>query len=202
VEFNRKRRAFGSVIFVALIWLMYSTAIAQPQERHRNGCEKRKGLVILVEFPDIVPPVREGFVRERFKKLDVYIREMSYGKVCTEVDITGWHRLPDSIRRYSISPANLQVDKSRVAKLIQDAIDGAGGKNDFRITPLSSCFSVPSSKNTAWSDSVDIRVCSDGNRPWSSGPKADRLFKEELRSSLTKHTLAHFFMTSPIFGEE
>ena len=131
VEFNRRRSIFGSVIFVALIWLMYPTVIAQPQEQHRNACEKRKGLVILVEFPDNVPPMGEGFVRERFKKLDVYVREMSYGKVCTEVDITGWHRLADSIKRYSISPANLQVDKSRVVKLIQDAIDAADGKNDF-----------------------------------------------------------------------
>lgn len=131
MEFSRRRSIFGSVIFVTLIWLMYPTVFAQPQEQYRNACEKRKGLVILVEFPDIVPPVGEGFVRERFKKLDFYIREMSYGKVCTEVDITGWHRLADSIKRYSISPANLQVDKSRVVKLIQDAIDTADGKNDF-----------------------------------------------------------------------
>ena len=131
MEFNRRRNAFISVIFVTLIWLMYSTVIAQPREQHRNICEKRKGLVILVEFPDIAPPVDENFVRERFKKLDFYVQEMSYGKVCTEVDITGWNRLPDSIKRYSISPANLQVDKSRVERLIQHAIDAADGKNDF-----------------------------------------------------------------------
>ena len=131
MQFNKRRSAFTSVIFVTLIWLMYSTAIAQPREQHRNICEKRKGLVILVEFPDIAPPVDETFVRERFKRLDFYVQEMSYGKVCTEVDITGWNRLPDSIKRYSISPANLQVDKSRVEKLIQHAIDAADGKNDF-----------------------------------------------------------------------
>ena len=131
MQFNKRRSAFTSVIFVTLIWLMYSTVIAQPREQHRNICEKRKGLVILVEFPDIAPPVDETFVRERFKKLDFYVQEMSYGKVCTEVDITGWNRLPDSIKRYSISPANLQVDKSRVERLIQHAIDAADGKNDF-----------------------------------------------------------------------
>ncbi|MBP1699669.1 MAG: hypothetical protein H6Q41_4857, partial [Deltaproteobacteria bacterium] len=91
MQFNKRRSAFTSVIFVTLIWLMYSTAIAQPREQHRNICEKRKGLVILVEFPDIAPPGDETFVRERFEKLNFYIREMSYGKVCMEVDITGWH---------------------------------------------------------------------------------------------------------------
>ena len=131
MEFNRRRNLFTNVIFVTLFGLIYSTVIAQPQEQQRNICEKRKGLVILVEFPDIAPRVDETFVRERFKKLDLYVQEMSYGKVCTEVDITGWYRLPDSIGRYSISPANLQVDKSRVERLIQHAIDAADGKNDF-----------------------------------------------------------------------
>jgi hypothetical protein len=105
--------------------------IVQSQEQYRNVCEKRKGFVILVEFPDIAPPVDEKFVWERFEKLNFYIREMSYGKVCMEVDITGWHRLPDPIKRYAISPANLKVDKSRVERLIQHAIDAADGKNDF-----------------------------------------------------------------------
>ena len=131
MEFNRRRSTLASVISVALILVMYPVGIGQSQEQHRNVCEKRKGLVILVEFPDIVPPVDETFVRERFKKLDLYVQEMSYGKVCTEVDITGCYRLPDSIRRYSISPANLEVDKSRVERLIQHAIDGADEKNDF-----------------------------------------------------------------------
>ena len=132
MELNRGRRsASASIILAALIWLIYPTAIAQPQERHGDVCEKKKGLVILVEFPDIPPPVNEGFVRERFKKLDFYVREMSYGKVCADIDITGWHRLPDSVKRYAISPANLKVDRSRVVKLIQDAIDAADGKNDL-----------------------------------------------------------------------
>jgi len=130
MKFNR-RSTFVSIIFITLIWLMYPAVIVQSQEKSRNVCEKRKGLVILVEFPDIAPPVNETFVRERFEKLNFYIREMSYGKVCMEVDITGWHRLPDPVKAYAISPANLKVDKSRVERLIQHAIDAADGKNDF-----------------------------------------------------------------------
>jgi hypothetical protein len=108
-----------------------SSRIALGSEPTGEGCEKKRGLVILVEFPGIVPPVDTAFIRDRFKKLDFYVREMSYGKVCTEVDFTGWHRLSDPVKRYAISPANLEVDKSRVEKLIRDAVDAVDKKNDF-----------------------------------------------------------------------
>ncbi len=121
----------AGILLAVFIGLWCSTGIAQLREQEGTVCEKRKGLVILVEFPHIIPPVEETFVRHQFKKLDAYVQEMSYGKVCMEVDITGWLRLPDSISRYAISPANFKVDRSRVVKLIQDALDAADEKNDF-----------------------------------------------------------------------
>jgi hypothetical protein len=139
VKWKRGKNLLAGMIFVLLIWLIYPAFIALGSEQTGESCEKKRGLVILVEFPDIVPPVDEAFVRDRFKKLDVYVREMSYGKVCTDVDFTGWHRLPDSVKRYAISPANLQVDKSRVEKLIQNAVNAADEKMIFRVTPLSFC---------------------------------------------------------------
>jgi len=131
MRFNWRRTAAVSIILAASILLIYPAVFAQTKEAHRDVCETRKGLVILVEFPDIVSPVDTHFVRDRFKKLDFYVREMSYGRACTDVDITEWYRLPDSVKRYAISPANLEVDKSRIVKLIQDAIDAADGNNDF-----------------------------------------------------------------------
>jgi len=131
MKFHWRRSAAASLIVAALIWLISPTMSAQSQEQRGDVCEKRKGLVILVEFPDITPQINEDFVRDRFKKLDFYVREMSYGKVCTELDFTGWHRLPDPIKRYAISPANLKVDKTHVTKLIKDAIDAADKKNNF-----------------------------------------------------------------------
>ncbi len=123
---NIQRISFAGII---LIFCFVTLAVADAAKK--DVCEKKKGLVILVEFPDITPKVDEEFIRNHFKKLQVYVQEMSYGKVCAELDFTGWHRLPDSIRSYSISPANLKVDKSRVVKLIQDSIDAADEKNDF-----------------------------------------------------------------------
>lgn len=124
----------GSRLFVGLFLLACLVAPAarvQAEGQPGGACSVKKGLVILVEFPGLAPSVSKDFVRGHFKKLDFYVREMSYGKVCTEVDITDWYRLPDSIGKYAISPANLKVDKTRVINLIRDSIDAADGENDF-----------------------------------------------------------------------
>ena len=58
------------------------------------------------------------------RQLDTYVREMSYGKVSLAVEVTQkWYMMPDKVGRYKISPRNLEVDKSRVRKLIDDALD-------------------------------------------------------------------------------
>jgi hypothetical protein len=122
-------RAAGLAV-AALFWLAHLPAAAAP-EQTPTPCDAKKGLVILAGFPDIAPPVQEDFVRGQFNKLSFYVREMSYGRVCVEVDVTGWHTLPHSIKAYAIPPANLAVDKSRVEKVVQDAIDAADGHRDF-----------------------------------------------------------------------
>ena len=93
----------------------------------------QKGVVLLVEFPDVKHGVDRNFVQERFsRKLNSYVKEMSYNKVSLEMDVTReWYKLPDPIGRYKISPRNLEVDKSRVRKLIDDAIDAADKEVDF-----------------------------------------------------------------------
>lgn len=99
--------------------------------RAEDGGAVRRGLVILVDFADAPMRVDPGFVAERFRSLDRYVREMSYGRVGVEVHLSGWHRMPAPLSDYRISPINLAVDKSRVARLIQDAIDAADRGNDF-----------------------------------------------------------------------
>lgn len=91
----------------------------------------RRGLVIMAEFPDAPLRIGHAFVAERFRSLDHYVREMSYGRTGVDATLSGWHMLPDPLARYAISPINLNVDKARVAKLIQDAIDAADRSNDF-----------------------------------------------------------------------
>ncbi len=93
----------------------------------------QKGVVLLAEFPDVKHDVGRYFVQERFsQKLNNYVREMSYNKVSLEIDVTKkWYKMPDPISRYKISPRNLEVDRSRVRKLIDDTLDAADKEVDF-----------------------------------------------------------------------
>jgi hypothetical protein len=98
-----------------------------------HGETVEKGLIILVEFPDVRHDVKRNFVQERFSRgLNYYIKEMSYNEVSLEIDVTRkWNKMPDSISRYKISSRNLEVDKSRVRKLIDDALDAVDRDVDF-----------------------------------------------------------------------
>jgi len=125
----------GSRLFTRRQFLAGSLALgllpAAMRVRADDGCARIRGLVILVDYPGTLRSVSRNQVVERFDRLDRFVREMSYGKVCTEFDFTEWHSMPARISDYAISPVNLQVDKSRVTKLIQHAIDAADASHDF-----------------------------------------------------------------------
>lgn len=90
---------------------------------HKGNIEK--GIIILVEFPDVQHTVNRNLVQKRFsQQLNSYVKEMSYRAVSLEIDITKkWYKMPNSVSRYKISSRNLEVDKSRVRKLIDDALN-------------------------------------------------------------------------------
>jgi hypothetical protein len=96
-----------------------------------DDCRKIRGLVLLVDYPGTLRSVSKSQVIERFGRLSHYVDAMSYGKVCAEYEFTDWLDLPEPISAYAISPVNLEVDKSRVVKLIQHAIDAADASHDF-----------------------------------------------------------------------
>ena len=57
---------------------------------------------------------------------------MSYNKVSLAVDVTKrWYTMPKSISQYRISSRNLEVDRSRVRRLIDDALNAADEEVDF-----------------------------------------------------------------------
>lgn len=92
-----------------------------------------KGIIILVEFPDVQHNVNRDFVQKRFSRhLNDYVKEMSYNKVSLKIDVTKkWYTLPYSVSQYSISSRNLEVDKSRVKKIIDDALNAVDRDVDF-----------------------------------------------------------------------
>jgi M6 family metalloprotease-like protein len=74
-----------------------------------------------------------NFIKTRFtQQLYNYVREISYDKISLKFDFTKkWYAMPDSISQYKIAPRNLEVDKSRVRKLIDDALNAADDEVDF-----------------------------------------------------------------------
>ncbi|MFZ5774161.1 MAG: hypothetical protein ACOY3Z_01555 [Thermodesulfobacteriota bacterium] len=98
-----------------------------------SGCRKVRGMVILVEFPDTPHTVARAFVEDRFfGKLNSYVQDMSYGRVCISGEVTArWHRLPHPLDHYSISSRNINVDKGRVEGLVRDAFEALDADVDL-----------------------------------------------------------------------
>lgn len=90
----------------------------ESKQEGRTAGMVEKGLILLVEFPDVKHDVDRNFVQGRFsQRLNSYVREMSYDKVSIGVDLTKqWIKMPQPISAYKISSRNLEVDKSRVRK--------------------------------------------------------------------------------------
>jgi hypothetical protein len=86
--------SFSTFVLIALfaIWVTPSAAFGETVE---------KGIIILVEFPDVKHDVDKQRVQVRFsQQLNNYVREMSYNKVSLEIDVTKkWYKMPGSVRR-------------------------------------------------------------------------------------------------------
>ena len=125
---NNKMNLVPFLVFIVMSLLFFSMT-----QTIAFGETVEKGIIILVEFPDVQHDVTRDFVQKRFSQhLNNYVEEMSYNKVFLKIDVTDkWYTLPDSISQYRISPHNLKVDKSRVRKIIDDALNAVDTDVDF-----------------------------------------------------------------------
>ena len=125
------------IIFSISASLMDSLVLAEQTTRttqtNEQTCTVKQGLIILVEFPDVKHTVGRKFVQERFfRQLNSYVHEMSYNKVCIGGDVTEkWYRMPHPMSHYEISPRNLEVDRSKLNRLIKDVLDAVDKDVDF-----------------------------------------------------------------------
>jgi M6 family metalloprotease-like protein len=136
------RKSSPFLIILALLITLSPCLLPTPslgkdfQELKETGQSENKvekGLIILVEFPDVNHKVDRNFVVTRFSQhLNKYIREMSYGKVSLNIEvIQRWYKLPKSVNHYKISSRNLEVDRDRVKGLIDDSLDAADNAYDL-----------------------------------------------------------------------
>ena len=100
------------------------------QSRQAGG--EQRVLVLAVRFPGVEPSFTLKRIRKKVVQgLDQYVQEQSYGLTRVKADLRGWIELPDPIERYRVSPRNFDVDRTRVKKLIQDAMTAVEKEVDF-----------------------------------------------------------------------
>jgi hypothetical protein len=117
-------------IFIFIVISLFAFPVMQTVA---FGETIKKGIIILAEFPDVQHNISRDFVHKRFSQhLNDYVQEMSYNNVSLKIDVTKkWYTLPYSISQYKISSRNLEVDKSRVRKIIEDAVNAVDKDIDF-----------------------------------------------------------------------
>lgn len=123
--------AFLRRVFFAIGLLVFPYAAAEANEG--ANCKELRGLVILVAFPGTPQVVTPEIVNDRFfGKLNRYVQQISYNKVCVVGELSKrWYELPRPISQYSISPRNLEVDKSRIKNLVDDVLEMANPDFDL-----------------------------------------------------------------------
>lgn len=122
-----------SVFICLMISFVFAGNFPEASKKRGQSGSVEQGLIILVEFPDVKHDVAREFVTERFfQKLNWYVQEMSYGQVSIGGNVTKkWYKMPNPISHYKISSRNLEVDKSRIKNLINDAINAVENDIDF-----------------------------------------------------------------------
>lgn len=97
-----------------------------------KGIGEQSVITILVDFADVKHTVSQEAIHNKvFIELDDYIREVSYNQTRLVGNTTTWYQLPNPISHYSISPRNLEVDRTRVWTLVSDALNAADNDIDF-----------------------------------------------------------------------
>ena len=146
---NRRRSIAIRILVPACLFSLVFFHFFRTQnafsDMHLNrqlGVDREECLIILVDFPDIRHNITQGFACTRFAgRLNPYLKQVSYKKFSMDFHVTGkWYTLPHGINQYKISSRNLEVDKSRVRKLIDDAINAADSDVDFSQYSLSAIF--------------------------------------------------------------
>jgi len=114
--------------FFIVILAAQVSAVMVSQE----GLGEQSVLVIMAKFPDVEPGFSIEKMREKyFHKLNRYLRSVSYEKAWIGGKMTHWYTLPRKVKYYRISEHNLSVEKDRINRLIQDAINLADKHEDF-----------------------------------------------------------------------
>ena len=93
---------------------------------------EKKYVVILADFPDVERQFPIEKISDRMLGfLSNYFSEASYQQLTFEGTMTKRYMLPHPVSYYKISPRNLEVDRTKVLSLVNDAINAADADIEF-----------------------------------------------------------------------
>lgn len=97
-----------------------------PTLRAQHSLGVRRVLVLGVSFPGTEPGKTLAQLKAAVleEAADYYARQ-SWGKTTLVGDVRGWYRLPRPLDDYKVSPHNVEVDRRRVRRLVEDALNAA-----------------------------------------------------------------------------
>ena len=79
---------FIFAIILAGLLITPGRGLCYAEEKPSLRTDIKRGLVLLVRFPDVKPKINMDEIIRRFQRLDHYVGEMSYGKAAVMVDFT------------------------------------------------------------------------------------------------------------------
>ena len=88
-------------------------------------------LIVAVRFPGVRPTFDLAEVRAKVDRVKRYVEESAYGKMKLETDMVGWYELAAPLGEYAVSPYNFKVDRTRVRRLLADALSAASREIDL-----------------------------------------------------------------------
>ena len=88
-------------------------------------------LIVAVRFPGIRPTLNLTELQAKVDRVKRYVEESAYGKMKLETDMVGWYELPAPLGEYAVSPYNYKVDRTRVRRLLADALSAASREADL-----------------------------------------------------------------------
>ncbi len=97
----------------------------QPlRAQHALGVQRI--LVLAVSFPDVTGQRSLSQIREHvLERTAEYYSRTSHGKTTLTGEVKGWFRLPRPLGDYRVSPYNIEVDRRRVWRLVEDTLNAA-----------------------------------------------------------------------------
>lgn len=114
-------------LLAAAALLLAAAGLLAVKHFRPAGAQQLRGIVLLVEFPDVPGGSALEPIAKKFIDMGQYLGEMSYGRAEVKTEVSKrWFRVPRPVAHYRIPFADLKVPPGPIFDLTDDVIAAAG----------------------------------------------------------------------------